>query len=79
MRIRLRGKIWNLVRARNLDARGDIDSPTSKGKKIRVDTKVDNDTEELLEVIIHECLHGLMWDLSEETVQESAQDLAKIR
>ena len=78
MRARLRGRYWNLVRARNLEARGDIDSSSTAGKKIRVNTKVENETEELLEVIIHECLHGMVWDLSEETVQESAVDLAKI-
>jgi hypothetical protein len=78
MRARLRGKYWDLTRTRNLEARGDIDSPSGKGKRIRVNSKVENKTEELLEVIIHECLHGLIWDLSEETVHESAQDLAKI-
>jgi hypothetical protein len=78
MRIRLRGKHWDLVRVINIDARGDIDSPSIKDKRVRVNTKVKDNTEELLEVIIHECLHGLVWDLSEETVQESAVDLAKI-
>jgi len=48
------------------------------GKRIRVSAKVKDETEELLEVVIHECLHGMIWDLSEETVQESAVDLAKI-
>ena len=78
MRARLRGKYWHIIRAKNLEARGDIDSATTKDKRIRVNTKVKNDTEELLEVVIHECLHGLIWDLSEETVQESAVDLAKV-
>ena len=78
MRARLRGKYWNLIRSRNIEARGDIDSPAVPGKKIRVSTKVKDETEELLEVVIHECLHGMIWDLSEETVQESAVDLAKI-
>jgi hypothetical protein len=77
MRARLRGKYWELVRAKNLEARGDIDSPTTKNKRIRVNSKVEDATLELLEVVIHECLHGLVWDLSEETVQESAVDLAK--
>ncbi len=78
MRARLRGRYWQLVRAKNLEARGDIDSPTVTNKRIRVNTKVKDNTEELLEVVIHECIHGLIWDLSEETVQESAVDLAKI-
>lgn len=78
MRTRLRGKYWNLARVRNLEARGDIDSPSSAAKRIRISGEVEDGTEELLEVIIHECLHGLVWDLSEETVQESSQDLAKI-
>ena len=74
MRIRLRGKHWDLVRVINIDARGDIDSPSIKDKRVRVNTKVKDNTEELLEVIIHECLHGLVWDLSEETVQESKSE-----
>jgi len=78
MRVRLRGRHWQLVRVKNLEARGDIDSPNIKDKRIRVNIKIKDDTEELLEVVIHECLHGLVWDLSEETVQESAVDLAKI-
>tara|TARA_Y100000310_G_C20364232_1_gene660417 strand:+ start:201 stop:470 length:270 start_codon:yes stop_codon:yes gene_type:complete len=78
VRVRLRGKYWELVRARNLEARGDIDSAKIAGKRIRVSAKVPDDTEELLEVVIHECLHGLIWDLSEEAVQESAVDLSKI-
>jgi len=78
MRARLRGRYWKLIRARNLEARGDIDSPSVVGKKIRENTAVKDETEELLEVVIHECLHGMVWDLSEETVQESAADLAKI-
>jgi hypothetical protein len=78
MNIRLRGKYWELVRSINMSARGDIDNPSTKAKKIRISNKVEDETEELLEVVIHECLHGLVWDLSEESVSESAQDLAKI-
>tara|TARA_Y100000034_G_C6875497_1_gene400344 strand:- start:1388 stop:1573 length:186 start_codon:yes stop_codon:yes gene_type:complete len=40
--------------------------------------RVENGTEELLEVIIHECLHGLFWDLSEESVHQAGLDIAKI-
>ena len=78
MKARLRGKYWNLVRAKNLADRGDIDAPNAKGKKIRISTRIEDDSEELLEVLIHECLHGLLWDLSEDSVTESAHDLAKL-
>ena len=78
MRAHLRGRYWRGLRAKNLEARGDIDRPDIVGKRIRVSTGVKDNTEELLEVVIHECLHGLVWDLSEETVRESAVDLAKV-
>ena len=78
MKARLRGKYWGITRTKNLKSRGDIDNPTVKSKKIRVSTKIEDNSEELLEVVIHECLHGLFWDISEEAVTESAQDLAKV-
>jgi hypothetical protein len=78
MKVRLRGKYWELTRTKNLRSRGDIDNPDVKSKKIRVSTKIEDETEEMLEVIIHECLHGLFWDISEEAITDSAQDLAKI-
>ena len=78
MRIRLRGRYWELSRSQNLGVRGDIDGEDVHKKRIRVSAKLPDNTEELLEVVIHECLHGLVWDLSEEAVQESATDLAKV-
>tara|TARA_B100001964_G_C14016259_1_gene501693 strand:- start:24 stop:332 length:309 start_codon:yes stop_codon:yes gene_type:complete len=78
IRVKLRGKSWQLSRTINLKARGDVDSPEVSKRRIRISSRVKDGTEELLEVVIHECLHGLFWDLSEEAVQEAGVDLAKI-
>ena len=78
IRVKLKGKAWTLSRVANLKARGDIDSPEVKNRRIRIANRVEDETEELLEVIIHECLHGLFWDLSEEAVHQGGLDLAKI-
>ena len=78
MKVKLRGKYWELARTKNLRSRGDIDNQGSRNKKIRISTNIENETEEILEVIIHECLHGLFWDIGEEAITDSAQDLAKV-
>tara|TARA_Y100000310_G_C20591032_1_gene767991 strand:+ start:301 stop:615 length:315 start_codon:yes stop_codon:yes gene_type:complete len=78
MRIKLRGKSWQLSRVINLKVRGDIDSAEVSHRRIRIASRVKDGTEELLEVVIHECLHGLFWDMGEEAINQAGIDLAKI-
>ena len=78
MSVRLRGKLWRMARSKNLKARGDIDSAEVKSRRIRIASRVEDNTEELLEVVIHECLHGLFWDMGEEAIHQAGVDLARL-
>ena len=55
---------------------GEIDPDDRPGKQIRIarnQTPVD-----LLDTLIHECLHAAIPDLSEDAVNDSATDIAKV-
>ena len=67
-----------MARSKNLKARGDIDSAEVKSRRIRIASRVEDNTEELLEVVIHECLHGLFWDMGEEAIHQAGVDLARL-
>ena len=76
MRVYIHHKCWNFVFAELDDYRGECDHPDTKGKTITVDSRIDG--EERLEVIIHECLHSASFDMSEEWVEQTAIDIARI-
>jgi hypothetical protein len=76
MQIRIRGKVWKVttnVRLRN--ASGSCDHPTTTGKTIKIDKKLEG--QDKLDVLIHEMIHAGMWDLCEETVGELSTDIAR--
>lgn len=74
--IRIRGKMWKLRFARVPDDHnGNCDSPTAKGKSIRIRPSLSG--EKRLEVLIHEMMHAAHWDLDEEVVSETSQDIAR--
>ena len=64
MQVRLRNNKWKVVR-KDLGStiRGQIDPPSYSRKQIKMSTRLKKD-KEILEVFIHECLHGCFWDLS---------------
>lgn len=72
----IRGVKYVIRRAPLRKNRGDCDSPRTKNPQIRISNKL-KDMEEL-EVLLHEYLHGALWDLSEDTVHDVAVDGAKI-
>lgn len=74
-KVTIRSKRWNLRRGQIKD-RGYCDSPDSKNKSIVISKTLEG--EELLEVLIHECLHAATWDSSEQMVFETARDIARI-
>jgi len=76
MKIKLRDNTWSLVCV-DLDAgvRGQIDPPVYANKQLKLSTRI-NKSKDILEVLIHECLHGCFWDLDEEIVDECALDIA---
>lgn len=59
------------------EARGDCDSPDTKGKRIRISKSLP--PREELEVIIHECLHAADWHKDEDSwVAPVADDIARL-
>lgn len=78
MRVRLRGTTWVLQRV-DLGAsiRGEIDPPTYSKRRIKISTRLKKD-KDVLEVLLHECLHGCFWELDEATVERAAEDIAKL-
>lgn len=79
MNVTIRGKRWRLLFERikdSLNVWGYCDAPTNIGKTIKIDSRLHG--QHRLEILIHELLHAGSWDLSEETVQEFAEDCARI-
>ena len=76
MRIKIRGKVWEVVYPTNMANRGLCDAPETKGKKIRILAALRG--EERLEVLIHEMLHAAAWHHLDETfVTDCAADVAR--
>lgn len=72
-----RGTRWSVVRTNLLPGiRGQCDSPRSSRRKITLNERLER-PEEILEVLIHECLHGLEWSATEEWVDRTAVELAR--
>ena len=78
MRVDIRGKRWNLEMLDYLPdgSCGSIDPPDTPQKRIHIGL---NQTPlDVLDTIIHECLHAAIPDLDEEAVTETATDIAKV-
>ena len=78
MRVELRGKRWTLEVIEYLQdgSCGSIDSYDSPQKRILIalnQTPID-----LLDTVIHECLHACIPDLDENAVTETATAIAKV-
>jgi hypothetical protein len=77
MRIKLRQSRWTLERMDlGPNVRGNIDHPDRARRYIRVSTRLTRG-EEILEVMLHEFLHGCFWDMDEEVITEAARDIAR--
>lgn len=55
---------------------GSCDPPTEPAKEIIIDPS--QGEFELLDTLVHEALHAVMWDAAEEAVEESATDIARL-
>ena len=78
MKVRLRGKYWDFSftsEGLDEDQDGECESPSTKHKKIKVrpDLGVDE-----LRIILHELLHGCLWDLDEEAIDETSTDIDRV-
>jgi len=81
--VTIRRKRWLLRFVSNLgrDAAGhrlwgDCDPPNKRGKTIRILRGLNPHDE--LDTLIHEALHAGSWDLSEDSVNELARDIARL-
>ena len=72
----LRGKRWSFGQCAGKDEMGACEAPWSPGKLLDIPT--DGDTMLDLEIIIHEAMHACLWDLSEESVVETARDVSRL-
>lgn len=69
-------KRWRLRFVRiSDDKHGDIDSPTTPNKEIRIQSNLDSRAR--LEALIHEMLHAADWSKDEEWVHYTAADIAR--
>ena len=78
MRVELRGKRWKLECIEYLQdgSCGSIDPVDTPNKRIIV--ALNQTPLDLLDTVIHECLHGCLQDNSEESVTESATCIANV-
>ena len=75
MRVTVRGKRWALRFTALRKCHGSCESPTTKRKEIRINSKLKG--VKLLDTLVHELLHAGGWDMSEEWVHEMGTDIAK--
>lgn len=73
-KVMIRGKAWTLLTKRMKDFDGLFDHPGTPGKEIWIHPSLKG--EQMLETLIHEMLHAAFPDIAEESVTESAKDLA---
>jgi hypothetical protein len=77
MRVKLRQTRWTLERMDlGPKLRGNIDHPDRARRYIRISTRLTRG-EEILEVLLHEFLHGCFWDMDEEAITQAAKDMAR--
>lgn len=70
-----RSKRWNIIESPS-ELGGECGAPHIKGREMII--PINGDSKNDLDTIIHESLHACLWDLGEESVQESAEDIARI-
>lgn len=57
---------------------GRCDSPASTAKEIRLRPGLKKHPRQLLETLLHECLHAADWSKSEDWTEDVSADLARI-
>lgn len=86
MRVKLKDKSYKVIRSRAIgeDRWADVDHPDKTKphkRKIRISDKLAKSnrlTKKQLEILIHECLHVLFWDVDEKVIESAGKDLARI-
>jgi hypothetical protein len=77
MRLKLFGRVWAYNEVQRLPGThlGECDGPHVKNKQIRIRNNLA--PKKWLEILLHECLHGLFWHIDEEYISDGAKDLAE--
>ena len=78
VKVVLRGKRWNLETIEYLQdgSCGSIDPVDTPNKRIIV--ALNQTPQDLLDTVIHECMHACLPDICEETITESATSIATV-
>jgi len=79
MRLTIGGRYYRLKWVDEIDGGktfGECDPPDSKEKEIRIVRTLRG--EKRVETIIHECLHACHWDMDENWVSSSTQEIAHV-
>lgn len=77
MRIKLLGKLWDLVVVPRQAAEGQCDAPSVRSKQIRIARRCRG--QHRLDVILHELLHAAAFhQFDEQWVDELATDMARV-
>lgn len=75
--VTLRGRRYRIRWGCRLTGKyADIDPPSVKNPTIRFARNIPKD--KLLEIIIHECGHGCLWDIEEKAIAQTARDTARL-
>jgi hypothetical protein len=76
LRHKLAGKYWEVKYVPNLGSRGLCDPPTKKNKTVTIWQGLKG--QELMEVLLHELIHCVMYrELDEDFVTEVADDISR--
>lgn len=78
MHVKVRKKRWKLE-FQNLSKKdhwGFCDDPLASNKRVVVDKHLFG--QHRMEIVLHELLHAALWDLDEQTILETAHDLARV-
>lgn len=73
------GRRWQLLYADpGRGCEGSCDPPTRPSKQIRLRPSLRKRPVDLVETIIHECLHAQGWPLDEDFVGRAAQEITRV-
>jgi hypothetical protein len=78
--VKIRGKRYDVVFTDDIDKDHDacIDAPSKPHRKIYVRPHIAYDKDYLMQLMLHKSLHGGLWDLDEEAVDQLSRDQAAI-
>jgi len=75
--MKFRGKRYKIRYVKKIkgNADGECDAPHKQNKQIRINKRLTG--QDKLSTLIHESLHACLWDIAEEAIHETADDIAR--